>query len=128
MNQIWRNVVVCKDSISADAVGVPRLTCAGCSADMYCLRICPTQEFFDKSGREFWAKCFGLWRQSSTDENNPSMFAPHGLFLTPSARPSQFVMLGLLFGKVLLMDMFVSLPLSSAFFGDNSSCSCSSSS
>jgi E3 ubiquitin-protein ligase TRIP12 len=57
-----------------------------------------------------------LWRDSSTDDSDPYVFAPNGLFPAPDADASQFGLLGLLCGKALLMDMLVPLPFSAAFF------------
>jgi hypothetical protein len=66
----------------------------------------PTQEFFHEFSRRFGDRT-DMWR---------SGMAPSGLFPSPVGDPRMFRILGMLCGKVMLMDMLISLPIAPAFF------------
>ncbi|KAK8839916.1 hypothetical protein M9Y10_031630 [Tritrichomonas musculus] len=75
----------------------------------------PTQEFLTLFSKELCRTSRGLWRYDFTS-NNELAFMEKGLFPKPDADPKLFYILGLLFGKAILMDMILPLPMNPCFF------------
>jgi hypothetical protein len=76
----------------------------------------PTQEFFEKFARELCRCSQGLWRNESRDRSSEYVFSKKGLFPSPNAPAELVWLLGLLCGKVLLMDMLLAIDINPAFF------------
>ncbi|OHT03634.1 hypothetical protein TRFO_28884 [Tritrichomonas foetus] len=75
----------------------------------------PTQEFFTLFSQELCLKRRGMFNFDSTDDSD-YCFNEQGLFPRPDADPKLFYLFGLLCGKVILMDMILTLPINTAFF------------
>jgi E3 ubiquitin-protein ligase TRIP12 len=75
----------------------------------------PTHEFCGLLAKQLCQKSLNLWRNTDTDPANPYAFTPIGLFPRPDADVELFYVLGLLCGKVLSMNMTLSIPLSEEF-------------